>query len=112
MYNGLMPRAATTSDPFNAIAEPRRRHILEFIAAEERSVNDIADALELNQPSVSKHLQVLRDVGLVTMRRDGRRTMYRTNAQTLRTIHEWSGMFAQHWRGQLRRIKAHAEEAR
>ena len=61
-----MPRASTTSDPFNAIAEPRRRHILEFIAGEERSVSEIADALELNQPSVSKHLQVLRDVGLVT----------------------------------------------
>jgi DNA-binding transcriptional ArsR family regulator len=107
-----MPRAATTSDPFNAIAEPRRRHILEFIAAEERSVNDIADALELGQPSVSKHLQVLKDVGLVTARRDGRRTMYRTNAEALRTIHDWSRMFAHHWRGQLRRIKAHAEEER
>ena len=107
-----MPRAATTSDPFNAIAEPRRRHILEFIAAEERSVNEIAEALELNQPSVSKHLQVLRDVGLVAVRRDGRRTMYRTNAETLRTVHDWCGMFAQHWRGQLRRIKAHAEEKR
>ena len=70
-----MPRASTTSDPFNAIAEPRRRHILEFIAAEERSVSEIADALELEQPSVSKHLQVLRDVGLVTVRRDGRRTL-------------------------------------
>ena len=77
-----MPRASTTSDPFNAIAEPRRRHILEFIAAEERSVNDIADALDLGQPSVSKHLQVLLDVGLVTSRRDGRRTMNRTNAET------------------------------
>ena len=107
-----MPRAATTSDPFNAIAEPRRRHILEFIAAEERSVNEIAEALELNQPSVSKHLQVLRDVGLVTLRRDGRQTLYRTNAETLRTVHDWCGMFAQHWRGQLRRIKAHAEEKR
>jgi DNA-binding transcriptional ArsR family regulator len=107
-----MPRAATTSDPFNAIAEPRRRHILEFIAAEERSVNDIADALELGQPSVSKHLQVLKDVGLVTARRDGRRMMYRTNAEALRTIHDWSRMFAHHWRGQLRRIKAHAEEER
>ncbi len=105
-----MPRAPTTSDPFNAVAEPRRRHILEFIAAEERSVNEIADALELEQPSVSKHLQVLRDVGLVTMRRDGRRTLYRTNAETLRTIHDWSAMFAQYWRGQLRRIKTHAEE--
>ncbi len=107
-----MPRASTTSDPFNAIAEPRRRHILEFIAAEERSVNEIAEALELNQPSVSKHLQVLRDVGLVTVRRDGRQTLYRTNAETLRTVHDWCGMFAQHWRGQLRRIKAHAEEKR
>jgi DNA-binding transcriptional ArsR family regulator len=107
-----MPRAATRSDPFNAIAEPRRRHILEFIAAEERSVSDIADALELGQPSVSKHLQVLLDVGLVRVRREGRRTMYRINGETLRTIHDWSSMFARHWRGQLRRIKAHAEEER
>jgi DNA-binding transcriptional ArsR family regulator len=107
-----MARAATTSDPFNAVAEPRRRHILEFLAAEERSVNDIADALELEQPSVSKHLQVLRNVGLVTVRRDGRRTLYRTNAEPLRTIHDWCGMFAQHWRAQLRRIKAHAEAKR
>jgi DNA-binding transcriptional ArsR family regulator len=107
-----MARAATTSDPFNAVAEPRRRAILEFIAGEERSVSEIADALELEQPSVSKHLQVLRDVDLVTMRRDGRRILYRTNADTLRTIHDWCGMFARHWRGQLRRIKAHAEEKR
>lgn len=107
-----MPRASTTSDPFNAIAEPRRRHILEVIAAEERSVSEIADAIELEQPSVSKHLQVLRSVDLVTVRRDGKRILYRTNAGTLRTIHDWCGMFAQHWRGQLRRIKAHAEEKR
>jgi len=107
-----MPRARSRSDPFNAIAEPRRRHILELIAAEERSVNEIADALELGQPSVSKHLQVLLHVGLVTVRRDGRRAMYRTNADALRTVHEWCRMFAQHWRGQLRRIKAHAEEER
>ena len=105
-----MARASTTSDPFNAIAEPRRRHILEFLAAEERSVTEIAAALELGQPSVSKHLQVLRDVGLVSARREGQRTMYRMNPDTLRTIHDWSGMFAQYWRGQLRRIKAHAEE--
>ena len=107
-----MPRALTTSDPFNAVAEPRRRHILELIAADERSVNEIAEALELGQPSVSKHLNVLRNVDLVTVRRDGRRILYRANAQTLKTIHDWSGMFAQHWRGQLRRIKAHAEEKR
>jgi DNA-binding transcriptional ArsR family regulator len=107
-----MPRASTTSDPFNAVAEPRRRQILELIAAEERSVGEIADALKLGQPSVSKHLHVLRDVGLVTDRRDGRRIWYRTNAARLRTIHDWCELFARHWRGQLRRIKAHAEETR
>jgi len=107
-----MPRASTTSDPFNAIAEPRRRHILELIAGEERSVGDIAAALEMEQPSVSKHLQVLLSVNLVTLRSDGRRTMYRTNPEALRTVYDWCGMFRQHWRGQLRRIKAHAEENR
>jgi DNA-binding transcriptional ArsR family regulator len=112
MYKRGVPRASTTSDPFNAIAEPRRRLILELIAAEERSVNEIADALELEQPSVSKHLQVLRDVGLVNVRRDGRRILYQTNADTVRTVHDWCQLFAGHWRGQLRRIKAHAEEDR
>lgn len=110
MYKSDVARASTTSDAFNAIAEPRRRHILELLAAEERSVSEIADALDLGQPSVSKHLQVLRDVGLVSQRRAGRHVMYRTDAQTLRTIHEWSSLFAKHWRGQLRRIKIHAEE--
>jgi DNA-binding transcriptional ArsR family regulator len=105
-------RACTTSDPFNAIAEPRRRDILEFLAGDERSVGDIVDGLEMGQPSVSKHLQVLRDVGLVTVRRDGRRTMVRINPDTLRTIHDWITLFERHWRGQLRRIKAHAEEER
>jgi DNA-binding transcriptional ArsR family regulator len=107
-----MPRAATTSDPFNAIAEPRRRHILEFLAGEARSVNEIVAELELAQPSVSKHLKVLRDVGLVDVTRDGQRIMYRTNPEPLRTVHDWSGLFAQYWRGQLRRIKAHAEGKR
>ena len=104
-----MPRAATTSDPFNAIAEPRRRHILELLAGEERTVGAIADALALNQPSVSKHLRVLSDVGLVSARRDGRQMLYRTTAEPLRTVHDWSGLFTRYWRGQLRRIKAHAE---
>ena len=107
-----MARACTTADPFNATAEPRRRDILEFLAAEERSVGEIVAAMELNQPSVSKHLQVLREVGLVTARRDGRNVMYRTNPEGLRTVHEWSAMFAKYWRGQLRRIKAHAEGQR
>jgi DNA-binding transcriptional ArsR family regulator len=105
-----MPRAPTTSDPFNAIAEPRRREILEFLAGDERSVSEIVAALALAQPSVSKHLIVLRDVGLVTARREGKHTLYRTNAESLRTIHEWSGMFAKYWQNQLKRIKTHAEK--
>jgi DNA-binding transcriptional ArsR family regulator len=105
-----MARASTTSDPFNAIAEPRRRHILELLAGDERSVGDLVDALALNQPSVSKHLRVLEGVGLVTARREGRRVMYRTNPEPLRAVHEWSGLFARYWRGQLRRIKTHAED--
>jgi DNA-binding transcriptional ArsR family regulator len=109
MYKECVPRASTTSDPFNAIAEPRRRDILEFLAGDERSVSDIVDRLEMAQPSVSKHLQVLRDVGLVHVRRDGRRTLVRINPDTLRTIHDWIALFERHWRGQLRRIKAHAE---
>jgi DNA-binding transcriptional ArsR family regulator len=105
-------RASTTSDPFNAIAEPRRRDILVFLAGDERSVSEIVDELEMAQPSVSKHLQVLRDVGLVSLRREGRKTMVRINPETLRTIHDWITLFERHWRGQLRRIKAHAEEDR
>lgn len=104
-----MPRAATSSDVFNAVAEPQRRAILEFLAGDERAVGDIVDALELAQPSVSKHLRVLRDVGLVRARRDGRRVIYRTNATALRPLHEWAGMFERHWRNQLNRIKEHAE---
>jgi DNA-binding transcriptional ArsR family regulator len=104
-----VPRAATTSDSFNAVAEPRRREILEFLAAEERSVGDIVDALGLAQPSVSKHLQVLWNVGLVDARRDGRRVLYRTNADAIRPLHEWAGTFARYWGNQLQRIKDHAE---
>ena len=78
-------------------------------APEERAVGDIALALGVEQPSVSKHLQVLLNVGLVEMRRDGRRTLYRTNADALRPVHEWTGLFARYWGRQLRRIKTHAE---
>ena len=104
-----MPRATTTSDAFNAVAEPRRREILEYLAAREQAVGDIAAAIGLAQPSVSKHLQVLQNVGLVEMRRDGRRTLYRTNAEALRPLHEWAGTFARHWRRQLSGVKQHAE---
>ena len=105
-----MPRAATTSDPFNAIAEPRRRDILEFLAPRERAVNDVVAALSLAQPSVSKHLKVLLHVGLVEVRRDGRQILYRTNARALRPLHEWTGRFERYWRGQLLRVKERAEQ--
>jgi len=104
-----MPRAATTSDPFNAIAEPRRRDILDYLGPQERAVGDIAVALSLAQPSVSKHLKVLRDVGLVDVRRDGRQMFYRTNLQAIRPLHEWTSRFERHWRNQLSRIKERAE---
>jgi DNA-binding transcriptional ArsR family regulator len=104
-----MPRAATTSDPFNAIAEPHRRDILEFLASRERAVTDIVLALRLAQPSVSKHLRVLRDVGLVDVRRDGRQAFYRTNAEAIKPLHEWSARFERYWRQQLVRIKERAE---
>jgi DNA-binding transcriptional ArsR family regulator len=104
-----MARAATSSDVFNAVAEPQRRAILEFIAGDERSVGEIVDALELAQPSVSKHLRVLRDVGLVRARRDGRQVMYRTNATELKPLHEWAGTFERFWRNQLTQIKERAE---
>ena len=104
-----MPRAATTSDTFNAIAEPRRRDILDYLAPRERAVGDIGIALGLAQPSVSKHLRVLRDVGLVDVRRDGRQVFYRTNAEGIRPLHEWTGRFERYWRNQLRRVKERAE---
>jgi len=106
-----MPRAATTSDPFNAIAEPHRRDILEFLASRERPVTDIVLALRLAQPSVSKHLRVLRDVGLVDVRRDGRQAFYRTNAEAIKPLHEWSARFERYWRQQLLRIKERAEHS-
>jgi DNA-binding transcriptional ArsR family regulator len=104
-----VPRAATTSDIFNAIAEPRRRDILAYLATAERPVNDIVAALGLGQPSVSKHLKVLRDVGLVSVRREGRLMCYRTNAEGIRPLHEWAGTFERFWRHQLVRVKERAE---
>jgi len=106
----IVPRAATTSDCFNAIAEPRRRDILAFLAADERPVGDIVDSLGMGQPAVSKHLKVLRDVGLVNVRREGRHMLYRTNAEAIRPLHEWAAMFERYWRNQLLRIKERAEQ--
>jgi DNA-binding transcriptional ArsR family regulator len=104
-----VPRAATTSDAFNAVAEPRRRDILIFLASGERSVSDIVDALEYGQPSVSKHLKVLREVGLVHTRREGKQIFYRTNVEALRPLLEFTGLFERFWRHQLSRVKARAE---
>ena len=108
-YNKSMPRAATNSDVFNAIAEPRRRAILRLLAPGERPVGEVVAALRLTQPSVSKHLRVLQEVGLVRARRDGRRVFYRTNADAIKPLHEWAGTFERYWRKQLRRIKQRAE---
>ena len=105
-----MARAATTTDAFNAVAEPRRREILEYLAANERPVEQIVIALKLAQPSVSKHLRVLRDVGLVHVRRNGRHKLYKTNAQALRPLHEWTKTFEKLWTHQLNRIKQLAEQ--
>jgi len=104
-----MARAATTSDAFNAVAEPRRRAILNYLAMQERPVGEIVDLLGLEQPSVSKHLRVLLEVGLVNVRRDGRRMLYRTNAEAIRPLHEWTETFERYWRHQLGRIKERAE---
>ena len=104
-----MPRASTTSDAFNAVAEPRRRDILNYLILQERSVNEIVDSLSIEQPSVSKHLRVLKDVGLVNVRRDGRNMFYRTNADAIRPLHEWTSTFERFWRHQLDQIKELAE---
>jgi len=104
-----MARAATTSDAFNAIAEPRRRTILSYLAGHERQVGEIVAAVGLDQPSVSKHLGVLREVGLVHVRRNGRHRLYRTNAAAIRPLHEWTASFERYWQHTLDRVKQRAE---
>ena len=105
-----MARDTTSSDVFNAVAELRRRKILSFLALGGRSGGEIVDVLECGQPSVSKHLRVLRDVGLVRSRRDGRRTLCRIDADGLRPLHEWTKTFERFWHHQLKRVKQHAEQ--
>jgi DNA-binding transcriptional ArsR family regulator len=92
-----MARAATTTDAFNAVAEPRRREILALLARGERPVNDLVDALGVGQPQVSKHLRVLREVHLVTVREDGRQRLYRLNGQALKPVHDWVSEFERTW---------------
>jgi DNA-binding transcriptional ArsR family regulator len=92
-----MARAATTADAFNAVAEPRRRQILDVLASGERPVNDLVAELGIAQPQVSKHLRVLREVGAVEVRSDGRRRLYRLNARALKPIHDWVKDYERTW---------------
>ena len=97
IYKHHMARAATTVDAFNAVAEPRRRQILDVLGVTERPVGDLVEATGLAQPQVSKHLRVLREVGVVRVREDGRRRLYRVNAEALRPIHDWVRAYEQLW---------------
>ena len=92
-----MARAATTTDAFNAVAEPRRRQILDLLADGEWPVNDLVARLGLGQPQVSKHLRVLREVGLVSVRDEGRRRLYRLNGTALKPVHDWVKDFERTW---------------
>jgi DNA-binding transcriptional ArsR family regulator len=104
-----VPRAATTLDPFNAVAEPKRRRVLETLASGESSVNDLVATLRWPQPMVSKHLGVLKEVGLVQMRQLGRQRLYRIDGSKLKTIYDWAKTFDRFWEHQLLRIKDRAE---
>jgi DNA-binding transcriptional ArsR family regulator len=105
-----MARAATTADAFNAVAEPRRRQILDALTSGERPVNDLAGLLGLAQPQVSKHLRVLREVGLVKVRDEGRQRLYRLNAQPLKPIHDWLQNYQDLWTERFSRLDAVLDE--
>jgi DNA-binding transcriptional ArsR family regulator len=104
-----MARAATTSDTFNAIAEPQRRRILTLLRDGERSVNELAGALDVTQPRTSKHLRVLREVGLVTVRGAGQQRLYTLNAKGLEPIHAWVGGFERFWNESFDRLNAYVK---
>jgi DNA-binding transcriptional ArsR family regulator len=105
-----MPRAPTTADVFNAIAEPRRRELIAVLAGgQERPVGELVGALGLAQPAVSKHLGVLRQVGIVSVTRRGRQRLYRLEARELKPVHDWVKTYERLWTSQLDRIKARAE---
>jgi DNA-binding transcriptional ArsR family regulator len=99
-----MARLATTADTFNAIAEPRRREILDVLATGERPVNELVRTLGLAQPQVSKHLRVLREVGAVEVREDGRHRLYRLNAHALEPVHDWVARYEQLWSDRFDRL--------
>ncbi len=99
-----MARAATTTDAFNAVAEPRRRQILDALVGGELPVNDLVELLGLAQPQVSKHLRVLREVGAVDVRHDGRRRLYRLNGHALKPIHDWVKSYERSWSERFDRL--------
>ena len=105
-----MARAATTTDAFNAVAEPRRREILDALADGERAVNDLVKDLGLAQPQVSKHLRVLRAVGAVDVREQGRQRLYRINAQALKPIHDWVKDYERMWSARFEQLDVVLEE--
>jgi DNA-binding transcriptional ArsR family regulator len=110
VYDRRMARAATTSDVFNAIAEPRRREILTLLRTGERPVAQLALELGLPQPGASKHLRVLREVGLVRDRREGKQRVYGLDAGGLRAVHEWTGGFERFWNESFDRLDAYVQE--
>jgi DNA-binding transcriptional ArsR family regulator len=105
-----MARAATTTDAFNAIAEPRRRQILDLLSSGERGVNDLVAQLGVAQPAVSKHLRVLREVGLVEVRDEGRQRIYRLNGGPLKPIHDWITRYERDWTERFNRLDTLLEE--
>jgi DNA-binding transcriptional ArsR family regulator len=105
-------RAATTTDAFNAVAEPRRREILDVLTGGERPVNDLVRVLGLAQPQVSKHLRVLREVGAVDVREDGRRRLYRLNGRALKPIHDWVKDYERTWSDRFDQLDVVLEELR
>jgi DNA-binding transcriptional ArsR family regulator len=105
-----MARAATTTDAFNAVAEPRRRQILDLLASGERPVNDLVGLLGMSQPLVSKHLRVLREVGAVEVRDEGRRRMYRLNGYALKPIHDWVKDYERFWAERFDRLDVVLEQ--
>jgi DNA-binding transcriptional ArsR family regulator len=105
-----MARAATTTDAFNAVAEPRRREILDILADGERPVNDLVRLLGMSQPLVSKHLRVLREVGAVEVRDEGRQRLYRLNGRALKPIHDWVKDYERFWSERFDRLNGVLEE--
>jgi DNA-binding transcriptional ArsR family regulator len=110
IYTAGMARAATTTDAFNAVAEPRRRQILDVLTGGELPVNDVVQQLGLSQPQVSKHLRVLREVGAVDVREDGRQRFYRLNGGALKPIHDWIKTYEQTWSERFDRLDVVLEE--